>query len=92
MLLAASLFFLHPLPLEMPKAQAYLVKEEGRMMLEDRYDTLDLWTSQAVVGRWEDDDGRENPFSRSHFLLPPLHFPGVSGPVPVPPHLLRICL
>ena len=70
MLLAASLFFLHPLPLEMPKAQAYLVKEEGRMMLEDRYDTLDLWTSQAVVGRWEDDDGRQFMVSRLSVLPP----------------------
>ena len=56
--LIASLFFTNPAPLEMPKAEAYLVKEGEVMRLEDRYDTLDLWTSQTVLGRWEDDDGR----------------------------------
>lgn len=58
LLLAASLFFTNPLPLELPKASAYLVREKGIQRLEDRYDRLDLWVSQSVDGRWLDDDGR----------------------------------
>ena len=58
-LLAASIFFATPSPLEMPKAQAYLVKEKGVSRLEDRFDRLDLWISRAVDGMWHDDDGRE---------------------------------
>ena len=58
-LLALSLWFVHPAPLDMPRAEAYFVKgADGALWLEDRYSTLDLWTSQAVLGRWEDDDGR----------------------------------
>lgn len=58
-LLAASLWFVHPAPLDMPRAEAYFIKSEtGELWLEDRYDTLDLWMSRAVLGRWEDDDGR----------------------------------
>jgi len=53
-----SLFFTEPAPLDMPRAEAFLVHEDGRLRLEDRYDRLDLWTSQSVVGRWFDDDGR----------------------------------
>lgn len=44
LLLFASLFFTEPTPLDMPKAEAYLVRENGEMRLEDRYDRLDLWT------------------------------------------------
>lgn len=59
-LLAASLWFVHPAPLDMPRAEAYFVKDPStnQLWLEDRFSTLDLWTSQAVLGRWEDDDGR----------------------------------
>ena len=59
LLLAASLFFTNPQPLEMPRAQAYLVKEDGVYRLEDRFDRTDLWLSRAVDGIWRDDDGRE---------------------------------
>ena len=58
LVLAASLFFTSPEPLDMPKADAFLVQEDGRNRLEDRYDRLDLWTSRAVLGCWSDDDGR----------------------------------
>ena len=59
LLVAASLWFANPAPLDMPRAEAYLVTEaNGEMRLEDRYDEMDLWTSRAVSGRWEDDDGR----------------------------------
>ncbi|MGN0853953.1 MAG: hypothetical protein ACI4R9_00365 [Kiritimatiellia bacterium] len=58
-LLLASLWFVHPAPLDMPRAEAYFVKgADGALWLEDRFNVLDLWTSQAVLGRWEDDDGR----------------------------------
>ena len=67
LLLFASLFFTEPTPLDMPKAEAYLVRENGEMRLEDRYDRLDLWTSQAVVGRWTDADGRVFTLSRLDF-------------------------
>jgi len=55
---ALSLFLTEPAPLDMPRAEAFLVEEKGRFRLEDRYDRLDLWTSQTVVGRWVDDVGR----------------------------------
>lgn len=69
-LLAASLFFVRPAPVEMPRAEAYLVREGERMMLEDRYDELDLWTSRSVVGRWSDDDGRQLLLARLEFAPP----------------------
>ena len=56
--LLASLFFAEPAPLDMPRAEAYLVREDGKMRLEDRYDKLDLWLSQTVIGRWTDDADR----------------------------------
>ena len=57
-LLALSLFCTEPVPLEMPRAEAYLVRDGASLRLEDRYDQLDLWTSRAVDGRWVDEDGR----------------------------------
>ena len=56
--IAASLFFTNPAPLDMPRAEAYAVREDGLRRLEDRFNRLDLWTSRAVTGRWVDDDGR----------------------------------
>ena len=56
--LLASVFFAEPAPLDMPRAEAYLVREDGKMRLEDRYDKLDLWLSQSVIGRWTDDADR----------------------------------
>ena len=55
---AAVVLLSEPLPLDMPRAEAYLVREDGRRYLEDRFDRLDLWSSRAVDGRWLDDDGR----------------------------------
>ena len=51
-----SLFFTNPAPLDMPRAEAYLVREDGVSRLEDRFDRTDLWMSQALIGRWIDDD------------------------------------
>ena len=59
LLILASLFFTDPSPLEMPRASAYLVRENGILRLEDRYDRLDLWISRAVDGCWRDGQGRE---------------------------------
>ncbi len=70
LLLAASLWFAHPTPLDMPRAEAYLVKEDGVQRLEDRFNTLDLWTSRAVLGRWEDDDGRAFLLAKLDVLAP----------------------
>jgi hypothetical protein len=57
-LFAASLFFTSPAPLEMPRAKAFLAHDSSRTWLEDRYDPLDLWTSQSVDGRWTDATNR----------------------------------
>ena len=62
--LALSLFFTDPVPLDMPRAEAYLVQEDGKLRLDDRYDVFDLWIAHAVLGRWEDDDGRRFVLSR----------------------------
>ena len=59
MLLAIlSIFFTDPAPLDMPRAEAYLVREGGVSWLEDRFDRTDLWMSQALIGRWIDDESR----------------------------------
>jgi len=71
-LLAASLFFTNPSPLEMPQAQAYLVKENGVCRLEDRFDKTDLWISRTVDGSWRDDDGREFLLATLANAIPPL--------------------
>ena len=54
----ASLFFVTADPLDMPRAEAFLVRDGRTMRLEDCYDRLDLWVSRAVLGCWRDDDGR----------------------------------
>ena len=69
-ILAASLFFTNPAPLEMPRADAYFVTEGGTRRLEDRYVRLDLWTSRTVVGCWIDDDGRFFTLARLSVMPP----------------------
>ena len=58
LLLALSLFFTDPMPLDMPRAEAYLVREDGVSRLEDRFDRMDLWMTQTVIGRWSDEKDR----------------------------------
>lgn len=71
MILLASIFFMRAMPLDMPRAEAYLVTEPtGKMRLEDRYDALDLWASHTVVGRWVDGDGRVFTLSRFSESVP----------------------
>lgn len=73
LLLAASAFFTDPAVLEMPRAEAYLVKPaKGPYRLEDRYNVSDLWTSRAVWGRWMDADGRVFTLSDLGTLPPAL--------------------
>ena len=72
LLLAASLFFTNPSPMEMPRAQAYLVKEKGVYRLEDRFDKTDLWISRTVDGSWRDDDGREFLLATLANVVPPI--------------------
>ena len=67
---AFSLFLAHPAPLDMPRAEAYLVNDGESIRLEDRYSVDDLWTSRAVLGRWEDDDGRFFTLSRLDVVPP----------------------
>jgi len=69
MLLALSLFLTEPAPLEMPRADAFLVREDGVSRLEDRYNRTDLWISQTVVGRWV--DGEDRTFVLSRLLTCP---------------------
>ena len=58
LLLAISLFFTEPAPLDMPRATAFLVEEDGVRRLEDRFDQMDLWLTQTIIGRWVDEDDR----------------------------------
>ena len=57
-------------PLEMPKADAYLVTDNGKTRLEDRFDTFDLWTALTVRGRWRDVAGNEFRIARLVAELP----------------------
>ena len=72
-----SLFFVTPDPLDMPRAEAFLVRESGVARLEDRYDRLDLWTSRAMLGCWRDDDGREFSLATLAVAPPAIDLHGV---------------
>lgn len=74
--LALSMFFSEPAPLDMPRAESYLVKECGEYRLEDRYVKMDLWISRAVIGRWMDDDGRIFSLCRLDIAPPPVEISG----------------
>ena len=45
------------MPMEMPRATAYLVGSGEEYRLADRFDVLDLWTAMTVRGRWLDQAG-----------------------------------
>jgi len=73
-LLAASLFLTTPAPLDMPRAEAYLVRDPGgTRRLEDRYDVFDMWLYRAVDGRWMDDSFRVFALSSLDALPPALY-------------------
>ncbi|MGN0845920.1 MAG: hypothetical protein ACI4RA_00880 [Kiritimatiellia bacterium] len=46
-------------PLDLPRAEAYLVTRDGASFLEDRYDSFDLWTVRTLRGRWRDAAGNQ---------------------------------
>ena len=75
-LLALSMFFSEPAPLDMPRAESYLVRESGAYRLEERYVKMDLWISRAVIGRWMDDEGRVFSLSRLDIAPPPVEING----------------
>ena len=76
-LLAASLFLTTPAPLDMPRAEAYLVRDSrGTRRLEDRYDVFDMWLYRAVDGRWMDDSFRVFTLSSLESLPPALYGAG----------------
>ena len=57
-------------PVDMPKAEAYLVTEDGKMRLEDRFDTFDLWKALTLRGRWRDAAGNEFRIARLSAEIP----------------------
>ena len=59
---------------EMPRASAYLINSEKGTWLEDRFDVLDLWRSDAIRACWLDADG--NSFSICRI---PRKIPGDAG-------------
>ncbi len=54
----AAVFFGEAAPVEMPRAEAYLVKDAGNWRLEDRYNVFDLWSARSELGTWFDEEGR----------------------------------
>lgn len=95
-LLAASLFFSNPAPLDMPRAEAYFVKEDGCLRLEDRFNKGDLWITRSVLGRWLDDDGRVFTLCRLDTLPPAVETEAtvtrmdyLAGAAPLEPKNLR---
>ena len=69
--LLASLFFTTPDPLDMPKAEGWIVRNGDRVRIEDRYDIDDLWRSRTVTGRWlEEDLSRALTLADLEFLPP----------------------
>ncbi len=64
-------------PLDMPRAESYLVSEAGAAHLEDRYETFDLWTLATLRGRWSDAAGNRLWLARLD-TRPPEDAPGVT--------------
>jgi len=70
-LLLSSLFFTTPAPLDMPRAEGWLVTEGGREHFEDRYSVGDLWHNRTVTGYWLEDDGVRGFLLADLEYLPP---------------------
>ncbi len=64
-------------PLDLPRAEAYLVTRDGESFLEDRYDAFDLWTGRTLRGRWRDAFGNRLYLARLD-SLPLNDTPGVT--------------
>lgn len=69
------MFFTTPAPVEMPKAEGWIVREKNRIRVEDRFDVCDLWYSRSVTGCWLENEGERA------FLLADLEFlpPALDG-------------
>ncbi len=62
-------------PIDLPRAEAYLMTSTAGRRLEDRFDTFGLWTAATVRGRWRDEAGNTLLLARlTH--LPPDDVPG----------------
>lgn len=55
---------------ELPSASAYLVNEDGKLRLEDRYDTFELWRSESLRACWRDEEGSRFQLSRIVRAIP----------------------
>ena len=69
--LLASLFFTTPAPLDMPRAEGWVVTEKDRVRIEDRFDVEDLWYSRAVTGCWLENEGERAFLLADLSYLPP---------------------
>lgn len=78
LLLAASLFLTNPAPLDMPRAEAFLVREDGVRRLEDRYNRMDLWLASVSLGRWIDESVRVFSLYRLDTCCPAVDADGVT--------------
>jgi hypothetical protein len=59
------------LPIEMPRAEAYLISaKDGKCRLEDRFNTSDIWIAMSLRGRWIDVDDNILWISRLTHLPP----------------------
>lgn len=57
-------------PLDMPRATAYLMTEDGRSYLEDRFNSFDLWMMRTLRARWRDSSGNRLFIARLDFAIP----------------------
>ena len=64
-------------PLDLPRAEAYLVTRDGSSFLEDHFDTFDLWTMGTLRGRWRDAAGNRLYLARLD-SRPPDDVPGTT--------------
>ena len=69
--LIASLFFTTPSPVDMPKAEGWIVREKDRIRVEDRFDVDDLWYARTVTGCWLENEGERAFLLADLAYLPP---------------------
>lgn len=63
------------MPLDLPRAEAYLVSSSQGQELEDRFDSFELWHCASIRGRWRDAAGNQLLIARID-SLPPDDAPG----------------
>ena len=57
-------------PMDLPRAEAYLVAQKGESRLEDRFNVFDLWEALSIRGRWRDAAGNTLMIARLVAELP----------------------